>query len=283
MTFGEVAYVSQFLTNVVCEERLRIKDIFFDSQKMRLYCDGITLGLVENYHGHCLLENNLSSIIPGEPLLFFATTKTGSMDDWRNILGHASHNAIKHLEMSAEGVKFTDQTNRVPKTNKCQTCALSKAHQIISRSLDKSESLDISFYRVTYNLTSFTMAINKDQWVSYFSCIAIDFNLVFTHPRKLDAIEIIQKALNIIETHYNGKVVFFKSDGKKALGINFHELISSKRITFESLAPDTPSQNGHSEYKKGILAMKTKAMRTDAGLPTYLWNKIIRTAEFIIN
>ena len=117
---------------------------------------------------------------------------------------------------------------------------------------------------------SFTTAMNKDQWVSHFSCIATDFNFVFTHPRKSDATEIIQKALNIIETRYNGKVVFFRSDREKALGINFQKFISSKKITYESSAPDTPSQNGHSERKRDILAIKARAMRIDAGLPTYL-------------
>ena len=41
LTLGEVAYVSQFLTNIVCEERLHIKDVFFSSQKMHLHRDSV--------------------------------------------------------------------------------------------------------------------------------------------------------------------------------------------------------------------------------------------------
>lgn len=124
------------------------------------------------------------------PAASFVATKTGSMKDWYQILGHASQDAIKHLETSAEGVKVV--TGQVPKTNECQTCALSKACQIISHSSDKSESSNKPFHRVTYDLMSFTTAMIKDQWVSHFACIATDFNLVFTHPRKSDATEIIQ-------------------------------------------------------------------------------------------
>lgn len=86
--------------------------------------------------------------------------------------------------------------------------------------------------------------MNRDQWVSHFSCATTDFNLVFTHPRKSDATGIIQKALNIIETRYNGKVVFFRSDGEKSLGIEFSDFISRKGITYEPSAPNTPAQSG---------------------------------------
>ena len=55
----------------------------------------------------------------------------------------------------------------------------------------------------------FTTAMNKDQWVSHFSCMSTDFNLVFTHPKKSNAVSIIQQAIGIIETRYNGKVLFF--------------------------------------------------------------------------
>lgn len=130
---------------------------------------------------------------------------------------------------------------------------------------------------------SFSTAMNKDQWVSHFSCAVTDFNLVFTHPKKSDATKIIQKALNIIETRFNGKIVFFRSDGEKALGIEFDDFISTKGITYEPSAPDTPAQNGHSERKGGVLAMKARAMRIDAGLPTHLWNVIMRTAGYIAN
>ena len=125
--------------------------------------------------------------------------------------------------------------------------------------------------------------MNRDQWVSHFSCMSTDFNLVFTHPKKLDVVSIIQQAIGIIETCYNRKLVFFQSDRERALGTNFDKFIKKKDITYEFSAPNTPAQNSHSEQKRGILAMKTRAMQIDVGFLTYLWNKIVKTAGYIIN
>lgn len=62
--------------------------------------------------------------------------------------------------MSVERVKIVD--GKVPKTNKCETCALSKTYQIILRAFDKSETSDKSFYQITYDLMQFITAMNKD-------------------------------------------------------------------------------------------------------------------------
>lgn len=65
-----------------------------------------------------------------EQLAAFAITKTASM---HQILGHASNDAITHLENPAEWVTVVDKDGgQVTKTNECETCALSKAHRIIS-------------------------------------------------------------------------------------------------------------------------------------------------------
>ena len=94
--------------------------------------------------------------------------------------------------------------------------------------------------------------------------------MVFTHPKKSDATRIVKEPLNLIETRFNGKVVFFRTDGEKSLRGDFRELLIEKRITYEPSAPHSPEQNGHSERKGGILTLKARAMRMDANLPTFL-------------
>lgn len=206
------------------------------------------------------------------------------MNKWHQILAHASHKTIAHLEDLVEEVKVTNKNNgQVSPTNYCETCALFKAHRIIFRKSKKYKSSDKLFYWVTYNLMQFNTTLNTDQWVSHFSCAVIDFNLVFTHSKKSEATQIIQTTFNIIETWYNRKVVFFWSDGEKSLSIKFSSFISGKSITYELSAPDTPAQNGNSEQKKCMLAMKTRAICIKTGLSTYLWNKIIKTAGYIAN
>lgn len=155
-------------------------------------------------------------------------------------------------------------------TSQCKPCALAKAHRIISRFSDNAEISDKSFYRIIYDLMQLTIIINKDEWVSHFACHAIDFNMIFTHPKKSDATKIVIEALNLIETRYNAKIVFFRSDGERALKSKFDSILVNKEITFESSASDSPKQNDHSERKRGVLTIKARALRIDAGLPQYL-------------
>ena len=201
------------------------------------------------------------------------------------MLAHESIEVIQHLESSTRGVKISNQDNegKVPKTNECEPCALSKAHRLVSRSSDNAESSNAPFYRITYDLMQLNPAMKKDEWVSHFACHATDFNMVFTHGRKGEASRIVREAINLIETRFNAKVVFFRSDGERSLGNDFNDLLIDKGITYESSTPDTPEQNGHSERKGGILAMKARTMRIDAGQPIYLWPEIVRTAGYIAN
>jgi hypothetical protein len=65
-------------------------------------------------------------------------------------------------------------------------------------------------------------------------------------------------------------VVFIRSDEEKFLGADFKDFLVEKGISFEPSAPDSPKQNGHFERKGGILVMKARVMRIDAGLLNHL-------------
>lgn len=128
-----------------------------------------------------------------------------------------------------------------------------------------------------------TPAMNCDQWVSHFACYFTDVHLGFTHQRKSAATEIIHQVINLIETRFSRKVVFIRSNGEKSLGDDFDKFLIDKEITFEVSAHDTPVQTGHSERKGGILAMKARALRIDAGLSINLWPEIIKRAGYLAN
>lgn len=126
MTLLNVAYVPEFMTNIVSQDILYTKGVFFDNWRMHLHQHGNTFSYVERHNGHYLLENNVGketsepSTATGELAAF--ATKTGTTSDWHQILTHASHEAIQHLEESAEGVEVKNNGERAPDaTNTTET------------------------------------------------------------------------------------------------------------------------------------------------------------------
>lgn len=291
MRLLEVHYVPNFMTNIVALRRLRKRGVDFDSYHLHLHTAGKTMWHVKEFDGHYLLEDNRPASFVAGRLQGTSTAtrvsivnKVATSNDWHRMLGHVSSEAIQHLQTSAEGVIITDSPkSSVPKTHQCEPCALAKAHRVISRSPAIAESSEKPFHRITYDLMNMTTALNGHLWVSHFACYSTDFNMVYTHAKKSDATGIIKEALHVIAARYNGKVVFFRSDGEKALGIEFLRILAEKGITWEPSASESPEQNGHSERKGGILAMKARALRIDAGLPIFLWNEVITTAGYLAN
>lgn len=282
ITLTNVIYVPDFMVNVVAGSILAGKGLHFDTQYLHLHRNGVTAIHVLQVGAHYVLEDNRKT---SEGVASFATTTTvrsGSTLEWHQLLAHANDEAIQHLATAAEGVELTNN-DPVPKTNKCETCALSKAHNIISRSPFKSETSEQPFFRITYDLIDMSTAMNKDEWVSHIACSTTNFHIVYTHPHKGQATGILIRCINTIETRYNGKVVFVHSDGERSLGKEWDNYIAAKGITFETSAVDTPAQNGHIERLGSVLMMKSRAMRLEAGLPIYLWPWITQTAGYLMN
>ena len=210
--------------------------------------------------------------------------RTATAQEWYSILGHASNKAIQHLDTAAQGVHITNKEHvKAPNTSKCESCALLKAYELISRSPEKSENSDKPFYRITYDLIQFSAVMNGDEWVSHLACFKYNFNLIFTHKSKAEAVAIIRKGLAIIENRYGGKPVFIRADKERALGKTFETLLAEKGITYEPSAPYTQAQNGHSERMGRIMATKARAMRIHAKLPHNMWHEAIKAASYIAN
>ena len=187
------------------------------------------------------------------------------------MLAHVSDETIQHLPKGAEGMKiFDDVAQMIPKTNECESCALSKAREIVSRKFDNAESADTLFFRISYDLIQMAPSLNQEKWISHFVCYAIDFHIVYTHRHKSDASSLMRKTINLIFTRFNQKVVFIRSNEKISLSDDFSDFFTEIDIIFEASALDTQAQNGHAERKKAILTIKARALRIDVGLPHYL-------------
>ena len=196
-----VAYVPDYLTNLVSIDLAKRKGVYFDNRRMMLYIENNKLFCdVKAYGAHYLIEDNTKGPPSESPnLLTNFVVKQATEADWHSILGHASAEAIQHLEASTEGVKILQSTEVTPRTPQCEPCALSKLKKIVSYSSDKSDPLTRPFERISFDLIQFNSAYNSHQWTLHVACDFTDFNLVWMHQYKTDASHILLNVVQLIK------------------------------------------------------------------------------------
>ena len=168
-------------------------------------------------------------------------------------------------------------------SNKCETCALFKAHRLGFRFIEKSEHFNKSFHRVIYDLMQFIAVMNKDKWIFHLTCFKYDFIFIFIHWQKSDAIRIVKEDLKVIQIRFKANIVFFRTDDEKSLKKKFDDMISDLEITYEFFSSYISKQNEHFERKENLIAMKTRVFRIYVNFSTYLWSWIVRVVEFLMN
>jgi hypothetical protein len=139
---------------------------------------------------------------------------TRSAAHWHAALGHPGPEAIAHLEGAVNGVTVD---GKALTTAQCETCALLKAREIVSRRSDKEDPAAEPLARVAYDLIPFSPAYNGNQWVSHFTCCYTTMDFVYCHFRKHQALDTIAEFLNIVKTRYDRTVKYFRTDGKCTL------------------------------------------------------------------
>ncbi|SLM38807.1 Ribonuclease H-like domain [Lasallia pustulata] len=263
----DIVSVPEYLTNLVSMHRFAAKGVYHDARNSRLERDHITLCHIKEHGGHYLLEDNTTtSATTQSPTTqgtmkqssSHAIVKTATPNQWHQVMAHASAEAISHLETAAEGVKIKDKES----TNDVSTKP---------------------FERITFDLMEFQPAYNRHKQVSHIACDFTDFNMVWTHISKSDSRRILHDAVTNIKVRFNAQVIFIRTDNETSLDMEFQAELSAQGIMFETSAPDTPAQNGHSERKGGILSTKARTMLVAAGLPTYFWPEIMCAAGYIAN
>ena len=198
-------------------------------------------------------------------------------------MGHASSEAISHLEASTEDVKIQQPKLQAPKTHECKPCALSKTQRIISQITTKIESSIQPFKHVTFDLIQHNQTYNEDQWTVHATCDLIGFNIIFTTRYKTAIFDIFTQILHLVEWKYNQKIIFIHMDRKKTLTKAYQNELTSQGITLEISTLYTPEQNGHTERQRRMLASKAHTMCIAANLPQNLWLEVVKAASYIAN
>src|SRR5436309_9957669 len=89
---------------------------------------------------------------------------TASPETWHHRLGHCGPKVIQHLADERNEISISN--GHRPATNECETCTISKAHQIISRR--PAQRVEKPFERVHFDLIEFERGFDGSQYVLYF-------------------------------------------------------------------------------------------------------------------
>src|SRR5438034_6062659 len=101
--------------------------------------------------------------------------EVASAKAWHLKLAHTDPDIIAHLQNAVIGAKVD---GKGPSTIECETCAVSKAKQIISR--QPTPTAEKPYERIHWDLIPMTMVYNQDQYISHFVCDKTAMNHVYT-------------------------------------------------------------------------------------------------------
>jgi len=169
-----------------------------------------------------------------------------------------------------------------PTTIEYETCAVSKAHKIISRRTPTDKATR-PFFRIHVDLIQGIEAYNGHKYAIHFLNDLVRINKVKTFAQKSSTTQVIIKYCNVVERRYGFKVVVIYIDNELSLRGKFDNWTAEKGITVEYSAPSTPEQNGPAERSRGVIIMKARCMRIEAQLLEELWPKAFKAAAYITN
>ncbi len=198
----DVALVPGFFTNTASLHRFTAKGVHWDTQKQRLHQDGKTFCYIQRVGDHWALEH---IALPTErgAISSYASSRDprknieATAERWHALLGHPGNDALAHLQENViEAVVTSPTSKRTP----CEPCALSRAQRVISRRSEVSEAAETPLARVAYDLISLDMAYNENKWISHFRCYFTGMDFVYSHTKKSQTVEVIEKFLNTVKT-----------------------------------------------------------------------------------
>jgi hypothetical protein len=240
---------------------------------------------VKSVENHWILENNFSNQMFKT---FEAKSKTSKFDlmirnkEWHEMLEHSRSKIITHFAERVDEIKI-DDLESASSINKCETCALIKTHEIVSRRIDQKESIDHSLSRIDYDLISMNEKYNDDYWINHFVCFRIRMNFVYTHSRKHDALSMIREFLKTTRIKYDQIVRFIKINDERILRFEYREFMKLRKIVTKWFVSYTSSQNDKIERFEKILMIRTKVMRIKTNLSANMWFEIFKSIDYLNN
>jgi hypothetical protein len=280
-----VALMFEFFINLICLIKMMKKKVHWDIEKKRLHRKEVIFCVVESVENHWVLENNFSD---QKFETFEVKSKTFKSDlmitnkEWHEMLNHSKSKIIAHFAERVNEIKVNDLDSALF-INRCETCALIKTHEIMSRRFEQKKSIDYSLNRIDYDLISMNEKYNEDFWISHFVDFYIRMNFVYTHSRKNDVLLIIREFLKTIRIRYDQIVRFIRMNDEHILRFEYREFMKLRKIVTKWFVSYTSSQNDKIERSEKILMIRTRVMRIKTNLSANMWSKMFKSVNYLNN
>jgi hypothetical protein len=280
-----VALMLEFFINLMCLIKILKKEVHWDIENRRLHRKEIIFCFVESVESHWVLEKNFSK---STLEAFEAKSETSKSDlvitrrEWHEMLSHSKSKIIEHLEEEVNEIKI-ENFETTSSINKCETCGLIKAHELIFRRFEQEESIDYSLNRIEYDLISMNEKYNENNWVNHFVCFRITMKFVYTHSRKNNALWVIREFLKTTQIRYDQIVRFIRMNDERTLNFEYQDFMKLRKIVTKRFVSYTSSQNDKIERFEEILMIKARAMRIETNLSANMWSEMFKTIEYLNN
>jgi hypothetical protein len=184
------------------------------------------------------------------------------------MLNHLRLKIIVHFVERIKKMKI-DDFDLASFINRCETCALIKTHEIMSRRLEQKKSIDYLLNRIDYDLISMNEKHNEDFWINHFVDFYIKMNFVYIYSRKNDVLSMIREFLKIVRIRYDQIVRFIRMNDERILRFEYRDFMKMRKIVTKWFMY-TSFQNDKIERFEKLLMIKVKTLRIKTNLSANL-------------
>ena len=127
-----VAYISNFMINIVFESILKEKELHFNIQHRYLHRNKQSAVFVPKIENYYVIKNNIKSTANVFITKIDSVIKFENSYKWYQLLAHLSSEIIEHFIQTVEKITIINITNEIIiKINKCEICILTKTYKLI--------------------------------------------------------------------------------------------------------------------------------------------------------
>ena len=214
------------------------------------------------------------------------TTKNGqerpdpdSYELWHRRMGHIGEEKMKLLQ--ANGTGIPELTPRLRQA--CETCALSKSVRTINRDAPRPTTRRLERVYTDFWGPFTTPTPSGARYMLTFTDDFTRKSWIFLVRARTELYEKAKEWQMEVERQSSEKLQVIRCDNAREYQALSTDLKQRNGVLVEFTTPYTPEQNGVAERLNRTLMTKTRAMLSDAGLPTELWGEAMYTACYLHN